>query len=184
MLQRLGTLIGTCAIVALTIWGSPAFAGSKSSPLNSTANVTGNCTAISPASISFGNYNPNTYPTGTPLEDSTAAVFSTNCTQGDSISWTVGIGNNCNKGFVSNDRAMTDGASHYLSYELYQNSSFTTRWAYGSSCGAPTAVTQTGGGTATANSINVYGLIPGGQNVYTGSGATNYTDSVTVTVSF
>ena len=182
MIRRLATLTVACAAFALVARSNPALAGSNTATLNTTASVVGNCSTITPnpGSIAFGSYDPFTYPSGTPLKDATAAVFSTNCTLNDSISWTVGIGNNCGKGSVAADRAMTDGTSHYLSYELYQNSSDTTAWAYGASCGAPTGVSQTGGGTGTANTISVYGLIPGGQNVYQAS----YSDSVTITVSY
>jgi spore coat protein U-like protein len=182
MRSRGAALTAAFAVASLVAGSGPAFAGSSTATLTITATVVGNCTAITPnpGSIAFANYDPFTYPAGTPLKDATAAVFSTNCTQGDGISWTVGTGNNCGKGSVTADRAMTDGASHYLSYELYQNSSDTTAWAYGSNCGTPTAVAQTGGGSTTANTIDVYGLIPGGQNASEAS----YSDAVTVTVNF
>jgi spore coat protein U-like protein len=172
-------LIGAAAL-ALCVGPTAANAGSQTTTLSISASVTSNCTALTPSSISFGSYDVFTYPTGTPLKDNTAATFSTNCTLNAPINWTVGIGNSCGQGSVPADRAMTDGASHYLSYELYQNSAFTTPWAFASSCGAPTAVSQTGAGSTTANTISVYGLIPGGQNAYENS----YSDSVTVTVSF
>jgi spore coat protein U-like protein len=181
MIRRLGVLNGICLIALIGGRSDPAFAGSSTATLTITSSVVANCTAITPnpGSIAFSNYDPFTYGSGQTLVDSTPATFSANCTQGDTLSWTVGIGNNCSKGSLSNYRAMTDGASHYLSYQLWQNSSDTTQWAFGSSCGAPTAVTQTATGT-TANTISVYGTIPGGQNVNTG----NYSDAVTVTVSF
>jgi spore coat protein U-like protein len=181
MIRRLGVLTTVCVMVLVVGGRNAALAGSSTASLTISATVVGNCTAISPnpGSITFGNYDPFTYPSGQKLADGTPATFSTNCTNGDNISWTVGIGGNCGKGSVTADRAMTDGASHYLSYELWQNSSDTTAWAYGASCGTPTAVSQTGGGT-TANSINVYGTIPGGQNVNVGS----YSDSLIVTVNF
>jgi spore coat protein U-like protein len=172
------------AALALCVGPAAAFAGSQSNTLSVSATASSNCTALSPASISFGSYDPFNYPSGTPLKDSTAATFSTNCTNGAPINWTVGIGGNCGQGSVSADRAMTDGSSHYLSYELYQDSGFGTPWAYGASCGSPTAVNQTGAGENVKNSISIYGEIPGGQDVYTGAATTSYSDSVTVTVNY
>jgi spore coat protein U-like protein len=172
------------AAFALCLGPAAALAGSNTGTLSVSATASSNCTALSPAAISFGSYDPYTYPSNNPLQDSTPATFSTNCTNGAPINWTVGIGGNCGKGSVAADRAMTDGASHYLSYELYQNSGDTTAWAYGSSCGSPTPVNQTGGGKNVANTISIYGEIPGGQDVYTGSSTTSYSDSVTVTVNY
>jgi spore coat protein U-like protein len=172
------------AAFALCLGPAAALAGSNTGTLSVSATASSNCTALSPAAISFGSYDPFSYPSGTPLKDSTAATFSTNCTNGAPINWTVGIGSNCGLGSVSADRAMTDGASHYLSYGLYQDNMGNTPWAYGSSCGSPTPVNQTGGGENTANSISIYGEIPGGQDVYTGASTTSYSDSVTVTVNY
>ncbi len=184
--------------VALCCAG-PATAGSQNPSYTINTTVTGACQSISAtynnqsaSSYAIGtNYDPFTYPTGNPLRNTTALVLSTYCTQGDSISWSVGIGNNCNRatgiGGPTNDRAMSDSASptpHYLAYELYSNSTFTT--SYGTSnCGTPVAVTDTGKGSGTANTISIFGQVPGGQNAFVGtSGTTSYSDTVTVTLSY
>lgn len=179
MIKRLGILAATLALFA-----APAMAAStnpQTATLNISASVTANCTAFTPdtGSISFDNYDVFTYPSGTPDKDTTAATFSTNCTQNAPIHFQVGIGSNCGDGSVSADRAMTDGSSHYLSYELYQDSGFATKWPFTCSGGASN-VNQTAGGAATANSISIYGLIPGGQDAFEGS----YTDTVQVSVSY
>jgi spore coat protein U-like protein len=69
---------------------------------------------------------------------------------------------------------LKDGATDYLTYELYQNSAHSTVW--GNTSG--TGVANTGNGTQ--QSITVYGTVDAGQNVPAGS----YSDTVVATVSF
>lgn len=179
MIKRFGILAAALALLAAPAIAAPA--NQQTATLNISANVTANCTAFTPAtgSISFADYDVFTFPANTPDKDNTPAAFSTNCTQNAPIHFQVGTGSNCGLGSVSADRAMTDGSSHYLSYELYQDSGFTTAWPF-TCAGGATNVDQTGSGAATANSVSIYGLIPGGQDAFEGS----YTDTVQVSVSY
>jgi spore coat protein U-like protein len=148
-----------------------------------TGDVIGNCTTISPANakLTIGNYDPFSYPTGQVLSNPTPLILTTQCTLGDTISWSVGIGSHCGKGTSSGDRAMTDG-THYLNYELYSTAAFSSNAEWNTNlCTTPPTTSQAGVGTgSTYNQISIYGLIPGGQNAPVGS----YSDSVQVTVNY
>ena len=187
MMKRFGILAAAIALASASL-AAPALAGSSTKGLIITATTQSTCTAISPSTITFANaYDPFTYPTGTPLKETGSfGSFSTNCTSGDAITWQLDAGGHCNSGSVSNDRALVDGTSHYLSYELYPDNTFTgTQWATTASCGASALFSQTGGGKNTANSIKVYALIPGGQDAYVGNTNTDtYSDSVNVTLNY
>jgi spore coat protein U-like protein len=157
----------------------PALAGSQGPSVQIGASVVGNCNNVTTGALTLGNYDPFTYPSGTPQHDSTPATLSVNCTNGDTIAWSVGNGGHCGSGSIAGDRAMTDGSSHYLSYELFTSSLFSTQYGT-NSCGTATSIQQTAGGTALANTLSIFGSIPGGQNATVGQ----YTDTVQVTVSY
>jgi spore coat protein U-like protein len=70
---------------------------------------------------------------------------------------------------------MTDGTGDYLSYELYQDSGHTTLWGTADNAAVESAAVDT-----TAVDYTVYALVPGSQDVPSGT----YNDSVAVTVSF
>jgi spore coat protein U-like protein len=150
-----------------------------------TGDVIGNCTTISPANakLTIGNYDPFSYPTGQVLSNPIPLTLTTQCTLGDTISWSVGIGSHCGLGTLSGDRAMADTpVTHYLSYELYSTSAFSSNAEWSTNgCATPPTTSQTGVGTgSTYNQISIYGLIPGGQNTPVGS----YSDSVQVTLNY
>ena len=163
---------------------------SISTPVTVSGSVISDCTAVSSTVGGTANttyqisnaYDPFTYPVGTPLKDSTPIVLSTNCTLGDTggtaIKWTVGDGSNCGKGSTAGDRALVNGTK-YLSYELYTDTSWGTQWST-NSCGTPGSTPQTSNGLLATNSISLYGLLPGGQNVPVGT----YNDTLTVTLNF
>ncbi len=190
MIKRFGTLAAAIAL-ASTALTAPAFASTRTSSFSVTATTQSTCTTLTTSAITLASaYDPFTYPSGTPDNESTShASFSTNCTRGDAISWVLDAGLHCNSGSVSNDRALSDGASptaHFLSYELYPSTGFTgSQWATTSACGSSAAFGQTGGGSGTANTISVYASIPGGQDAYVSSSNTStYTDTVGVTLNY
>jgi spore coat protein U-like protein len=186
MFKRFGTL-AAALLLASGAALAPAFAAtnSHSASLSVGATTVSNCQAITSSSVAFSSsYDPFTFAS-TPDKDSGPATFSTHCTLGDSINWTVNAGGNCGKGLTgTTDRAMVDGSSHYLSYQLFQDSGYGTQWV--APCtGAATAVSQTGAGAGTANSISVYAEIPAGQDAFVGSNNTDsYSDTVSVTVNY
>ena len=72
---------------------------------------------------------------------------------------------------------MVSGAN-VLSYELYSDSGRLSVWGVGTGTGG---VMEPAAPSATAVNYTVYGQVPGGQNA---AAATNYADSVAVTVNF
>ncbi len=146
---------------------SPVWAASVSSQFNVTATVLKNC-AVSASDLAFGDYNASS---GSPVTAST--TVSVTCTA--ALAYTVAL----DGGQTTNDvsaRAMTDGASHNLSYGLYTTNGYGTVWGDGSA--GTSTVAGTGNGAAQA--VTVYGRIPAAQFVAAGS----YTDRVTVTVNY
>jgi spore coat protein U-like protein len=150
----------------------PALAGTATSNLSVTATVSNNCT-IATAAVAFGAYDPVSAHAASDL-DGTGTVTVT-CTKDASTTITLGQGNNAATG--STDAAplrRLKVGSNYLSYHLYSDSGRSTVW--GNTSGTGKAHT----GTGTATTITVYGQIPLGQNVPTGS----YTDTVVATINF
>ena len=82
---------------------------------------------------------------------------------------TVGLGVGANN---SGGRRMTNG-SDFLSYEIYTDSTRSTVW------NTSNTVSYTPASKAAA-SLDVYGRVPGGQDVAVG----NYSDTVLATINF
>ncbi|RYZ04226.1 MAG: SCPU domain-containing protein [Myxococcales bacterium] len=162
----LGAALGAC------LFAGEASAGTATANLSVTATVSASC-SISTTPLAFGTYDPVGAHAAAPL-DATGGVVVT-CTNGAATTVTLGQGSNANTG--SSDatplRRMASGGN-FLSYSLYQNAGHTTVW--GNTSG--TGVAHTGSGTAT--SVSVYGRVPAGQNVASGS----YADTVVATVTF
>lgn len=148
-------------------------AGTATANLAVTASVTANCT-ITTSAVAFGAYDPVSANATTALTG-TGSVNVT-CTNGASTSVTLGQGSNANTGSTdaAPARRLKDGATDYLTYELYQDTGHSTVW--GNTSG--TGVANTGTGSQVA--ITVYGTVDAGQNVPAGS----YSDTVVATVSF
>ena len=100
-----------------------------------------------------------------------STTFKVQCSSG--LSYTVGL--SAGGSATDTARTMSSGANR-LNYSLYSDSGRTTNW--GASTGA---LTGTGSGLTTENTITVYGKIP--KNQYTpGVGA--YSDSITATITY
>jgi spore coat protein U domain-containing protein, fimbrial subunit CupE1/2/3/6 len=155
--------------VALLLAGlcGPVLAGQATTSFAVSATVQSSC-AVSAGTLAFGNY---AAATATPNDVS--STISVTCTSG--LPYTVALDGGTTTATV-NARAMTDGASHNLTYALYTTSGRTTLFGDG------TSSTQTIGGTGSgaAQSVTVFGRIPVAQYVTAGS----YTDSVGVTVNY
>jgi spore coat protein U-like protein len=160
-------------VILLAIAASSTDAATATSNLSVTASVTANC-SISTAPVAFGAYDPVTANAATPL--SGTGTVNVTCTNGANTTVTLGQGSNADTG--STDavpaRRLSDGATNFLTYSLFQDAGHTTAW--GNTGG--TGVANTGTGTQTA--ITVYGTVAAGQNVPSG----NYSDTVVATVTF
>ncbi|MGD9765286.1 MAG: spore coat U domain-containing protein [Candidatus Binatia bacterium] len=157
---------------ALSLVASVASADSQSANLGVSASVSNNCT-ISTVAVAFGPYDPIVTNKTTPLDDSTGTVTIT-CTQGTTATIALDEGAN-NASATGTTRALTDGSSNYLNYELYQDSSHTTVWNDTTNLLEPPAAPS-----SAARNFTVYGRIPAGQDVPEGT----YNDTVVATVNF
>ncbi len=167
---RLVALAVVCALLAAP---SSAVAGSASTSMTVTASVVAKCTVSAPT-LAFGNWD---FVTNGAADLDGTSTLSFTCTKGSSAVYvTADVGANTASA-TGTTRAMTDGSSHYLSYELYTDSGHTTVWNTTNSGGHTFAPTFAASHSATTT---VYGRIPTGQDATVGS----YTDSVSVVINF
>lgn len=166
---RQSLLVSAVSLAAASV----AFAGSATSNITVSASVSANCT-ISTTAVSFGAYDPIVANASTPL-DANGSVTIT-CTKGAAT--TIGLDAGSNSAQASGTtRAMSDGDSGYLSYEVYKDAPGSTVW------------TNSGGGlysppaapSKAPRTYTVYGRIPAGQDVPV---AAAYSDTVVATVNF
>jgi spore coat protein U-like protein len=160
-------------LVSLAV-AAPAWAGSTTANLSVGAAVTNNC-IVSTTAAAFGAYDPIVTNKTAPLDSSNGKVTIT-CAKGTTA--TIGLGTGLNTASATGtSRALIDGTgTHFLNYELYNESSRTTVW------------TNTSGGliapvaapSRAARDFMVYGRVPADQNVPAGT----YSDTVFVTINF
>lgn len=120
---------------------------------------------ISAGNLSFGNY------TGTVLN--ATSTIQVGCSP--STAYNVGLNAGTAPGATVTTRKMTGPKAALLNYGLFSNSGHTTNW--GNTVGTDTVVEQANGQT---QSLTVYGQIPAGQSVGTGS----YVDTITATITY
>ena len=153
----LGSLILLCAI-------NQAHASTATTTFGVSATVQSTC-LISATSLAFGTY------TGVAVNStSTVSVTCTNTT-----TYNVGLNAGLASGATVTTRKMTGPSSSLLAYSLYSDSARSVNW--GQTVGTDTV---SGTGNGSAQSLTVYGLLPGAQYVNPGS----YTDTITATVTY
>jgi spore coat protein U-like protein len=165
---RSGMTVGFAMLALLA--SAAAQAGTATANLSVSANITANCT-ISTTDVAFGAYDPISANASTPLT-ATGAV-NTTCTNGASVVVTLDQGANAGSGSTSAVpvRRMANGSS-FMNYGLYSDNGDTDTFD------GVTGVTVAGTGAQVGTPV--YGSIPAGQNLPTGS----YTDTVVATVTF
>ena len=149
-----------------------ANAATTSTTFAVTATVATNC-LVTANPLAFG-----TYTQGANDLDQQSTI-SVRCSNGTPFN--VGLNPGATGGATVTTRRMVNGASQ-LAYQLFTNAGRTTNW--GQTIGTDT-VTGTGAGFAPANAValTVYGRIPD-TVANQGLPAGNYTDTVTVTVTW
>lgn len=163
------TRLTSIAFVLALAVAPPALATTATSSLQVSATVANTC-SISTSAVAFGTYDPLVANASAPL-DQTGSVTIT-CTKGLDATIGLNLGSNAS----GSTRRMTDGASDYLTYELYKDSGRTAVWG---NSGAD--LNDPGPAPSKApRAITIYGRVAGGQDVPAGS----YTDTVTATVNF
>jgi spore coat protein U-like protein len=171
MIRKTCNALAICLSVMVAA-SSAAFAGTTTTTLAVTAIVGSTCN-IATSAVSFGTYDPLATNLSNPLNGQGSVA--TTCTNGLTNTVELDQGLNAATGSAVEVplRQMRSGGN-VMAYFLYQNSGRTT--VFGGD--VPTGVGQTGTGS-NAN-LNVFGQVPGAQNVAPGS----YADTVTATVAF
>lgn len=142
-----------------------AVAETETTTFQVTAEVVASCN-VSASTLSFGQYNP--LSTGAHTGNSTVTV---KCSNG--ASYDVGLDSGLNED--AGQRRMSDGAAAFLSYNLFQDAGRTIAW--GDQVATDT-LSDTGSGSNQEHQI--YAAIPEQAAASVG----NYTDTVTVTVTY
>lgn len=155
----------TLVAAAGLLFANSTLAATETTTFQVTATVADSC-LVSATDLNFGAYNP-----AAGALDGTSTITAT-CTAATPYEIGLSAGNGTS---ATTTRAMTDGASAQLDYELYSDATRTTIW--GALAGATVTQTSLAGG---AVAYTVYGRIPASQYVP----AANYADTVTVTVAY
>jgi spore coat protein U-like protein len=156
-------------VILAAAFGPSASAATATANLGVSATVTNNCT-ISTAALAFGSYDPVVAHASTNLDGTGTVTVA--CTKGATSTVGLGLGSNAS----GSTRRMTDGATNYLTYELYSDSGRTTVWGdAGAGLYNPGAAPS-----KVARNFTVYGRVVSNQDVPAGS----YNDTVVATVNF
>lgn len=160
------------AFAVVVLWPLAVLAGTATGSLTVNATVSSTCLVSSGGgTLSFGAYDPINTNASAPLQQS--GTFQIQCTNG--LTATILLGQGLNAGSGSTDAApirnMTNGTS-MLNYQLYTTGARSTVWDNASGVSQLT--------TGQTQTMTVYGSIPAGQNVTSGS----YSDTVVITVNY
>lgn len=171
-LKMLRQIAWATSIALAGSWATATHAQTETANLEVSATVEPSC-SISTTALAFGVYDFVTTNNTVPL-DATGTVTIT-CTQDAAVTITLGQGLNADTGSTAAAplRRVSDGTD-FLSYNLYSNAARTSIW------GDDATVDVEAVGTGEADPHTVYGRIPGGQNVPSGT----YVDTVVATVTF
>jgi spore coat protein U-like protein len=169
-IKKLLTVAGFSLGASLMSGQSAEAAGSFSPTFTVTASVNSSCTFDSITGISFGPY-------VTSADTDAAGQLSVDCSAGSSVIVTLNDGSNGTGTAAAPFRRMIDPLSATpLHYALYSDAARTLQW--GADAANDVAITNLPAGVT---SIPIYGRIPQGQTVLSGTG---YTDTVTASVSY
>lgn len=171
MRKQMGRLVAgatvAAVVAAVASYSQQRTEAAFSAPVNVavSADVARNC-VLTAGSVLFGTYDPLVANDVAPLNQT--GTFTVRCVRG--VTAQIGLDDG-----VVGGRQMSDGGSELLDYELYKDAGRTSVWD------------ETGAGrysyTATsraAETLTIYGQIPGGQDVAEGS----YSDTVVAIAEF
>ena len=157
--------------VALVAAGAMSFAtfeaaqaATATANLSVSANIAGAC-SVGGAALSFGPYSSTAAAT-------TSSTIAITCSAGTAAVVTLSQGANNNKVPSAGTRALNNGTTNFLGYNIYTDSAFSTLWNGTNSL----PVNSTG----SAVNLTAYGRIPAGQSPASGS----YNDTVVITATF
>jgi spore coat protein U-like protein len=159
------------AIIALLLTATSALAdGQASAKMDVSALVSPNC-RMTLTALSFGNYDPLGANASQELD--ATATLSLTCTRNSAATIAMDLGQNPAFGGLSRRLASGD---QRLDYQIYRDAARTQAWSAGTSALRYVSTT----GITSTNQLTVYGRIPPGQEVASGT----YSDVVTATVDF
>jgi len=139
--------------------------------------VAAKCIVSSTSTVAFGPYDPVTTNSATGADLDGTGTVGIKCTPGNGLSISLDSGANASV----NQRRMqgpSGSSSAFLNYDLYAETTRTTAWGNASNGAAALAITAAP--NASERTFTVYGRVPKGQDVNTGS----YADTVQATVNF
>ena len=172
--MKFWTKLGVLAAGLMLLSATTAQAQTATSSFTVNATVAANCT-ISTVGISFGAYDPVVANATTDLDSNGSVTVA--CTAGAAT--TIGMDQGGTPTATSTAAAperQMDSGTDQLRYDLYQDASRTVVWG---DVGTPAALAYNST-TFAAQVFTIYGQVPAGQDVNTGT----YTDTVTATISF
>lgn len=156
-------------LASVGLFTGSGVAGTITAPLVSTVTVPAACKNLSAGTLAFGSYTPDASSDTTKSQ-----TISVTCTMGTAV--TIALGAGATAGATTAARKLSDGNNNTLNYQLYSDAAMSMVWD-----DASNRVAGSGAGMGTPKVFTVYGKIPGGQlNAVAG----NYSDTVTVTVSY
>ncbi len=153
------------AAVALT--AAAAQATTTTNTFQAKITIQDDCEITSPTDLDFGTsglLNANIDQTST---------FVVKCTE--NTSYDIGLNEGTTSGGTTTTRKMTDGNGNTVDYQMFSDSGRTTNW--GDTVGTDTVAAT---GTGADQTYTVYGRVPPQDTPPAG----NYTDTVTITVTY
>jgi spore coat protein U-like protein len=163
-------------IFACLLAGGPvvAQAGTSTATLSVSIVITASCT-INPATLVFATTSGTSLVAAAVNGSSTVSVT---CTGGSPYSIAMDNGSNAS----GSQRRMISG-SNFLSYNLYLDAAHTLPWSTATDSSACTTTGDCflGTGNGSAQSINIYGVVP---TTAAAPPSGTYTDTVTMTITF
>lgn len=171
---RVAAVLAAAAFLSLFALRS-ARASTATGSFNVTATVVASCSVGTVSDLAFGNYDP-TQPIAAGNGQAQTSIGVT-CTNG--TPYTVALGYGANGGTSAN-RVMSDG-TNTLDFNLYTDNTYGTIWYNATDCQSSASNCDSGTGSGSSQSYNVYGQITSGQNPVPSTG---YTDTITVTVTY
>jgi spore coat protein U-like protein len=155
-----------CAFPFIFGSGLAQAAATTTATFQVSATVASSC-SVTATALAFGTFTP-----GSDLSNSNS--ITTNCTNGTAYRVGLSAGNNATSSYK---REMGDGSGNLLLYGICQDANCTKIWST-----IEEGDYVSGTGTGSAQVLTAYGVISGEQS--TSPHAGNYTDTITVTVSY
>ena len=161
--MRLRIAAAAAVVALLALQPTASRAATTSTTVGIGSSVVATCT-VTAAPLAFGTYSS--------VQIDQTTTITVNCSSGAAYSISLGAGTA--PGATVTTRRMVNGGST-MNYSLFRDAARTLNW--GNTIGTNTVA---GTGTGADQAVIVYGRIPGGQSVPSGS----YADTVAITVTY